>query len=63
MGARLHCAAPPVVIVGLNVPLAGPCSLLLATRQARAGLFTSGRCEWGISRRLIAELRERCTLR
>jgi bifunctional non-homologous end joining protein LigD len=27
-----------------------------------AGLSTVGRCEWGVSRRVVAELRERCTV-
>lgn len=49
------------VIVGLDVPLAGACSLLLAARQGRKLVYV-GRCEWGVSRRVVAELRERCTL-
>jgi hypothetical protein len=45
------------VVIGLDVPLAGACSLLLA---ARAGYV--GRCESGVNRRVVADLRGRCTL-
>jgi len=46
------------VVVGLDVPLAGACSLLLAARVGRRLLYV-GRVEWGVSRRIVAELRER----
>ena len=49
------------VVVGLDVPLAGACSLLLAARVGRR-LSYVGRIEWGMSRRLVAELRESCTI-
>jgi ATP-dependent DNA ligase len=49
------------VVVGLDVPPAGPCSLLLAARVRRRLVYV-GRCEWGVSRRIVAELRERATL-
>jgi bifunctional non-homologous end joining protein LigD len=48
-------------VVGLDVPRADNCSLLLAARQGRRLVYV-GRVEWGVSRRIIAELRERCTL-
>lgn len=47
------------VVVGLNAPLAGSCSLLLAARQRRRLVYV-GRCEWGVSRSVVAALRERC---
>jgi hypothetical protein len=37
------------VVVGLDVPLADSCSLLLAARQERTLVYV-GRCEWGASR-------------
>ena len=49
------------VVVGLDVPLAGACCLLLAARVGRR-LSYVGRVEWGVSRRLVAELREQCTI-
>ena len=50
------------VVVGLDVPLAGACSLLLAARVGRR-LSYVGRVEWGVSRRLVAELCERVRVR
>jgi hypothetical protein len=49
------------VVVGLDVPLAGACSLLLASRLGRRLVFRRAR-EWGVSRRAVAGLRERCTI-
>lgn len=46
------------VIVGLDVPLAGSCSLLLAARVGRRLVYI-GRCECGVSRRVIAEMSDR----
>jgi hypothetical protein len=43
--------------MGLNVPLSGSCSLLLATRLWRR-LVDVGRVEWGVGRALVAKLRE-----
>jgi ATP-dependent DNA ligase len=40
------------------VPLAGSCSLLLAARQGRKLVYV-GRCQWGVSRAVVAALRER----
>ena len=40
------------------MPLSGACSLLLAARVGRR-LVCVGRCEWGVSRSLVTELRER----
>jgi ATP-dependent DNA ligase len=51
----------PFVVVGLDVPLAAACSLLLAARVGRRLRYV-GRVEWGVSRRLVAALRERCTI-
>jgi len=45
------------VVVGLNVPVAGACSLLLATRQGQRLVYV-GRVEWGVSRAFVARLRE-----
>ena len=44
------------------VPLSGACSLLLAARIGRRFAYV-GRCEWGVSRRIVAELRERIAVR
>jgi len=49
------------VVVGLDVPLSGSCSLRLAAREGRKLVYV-GRCEWGVSRRVVGELRERCTI-
>jgi bifunctional non-homologous end joining protein LigD len=49
-------------VVGLDVPLAGSCSLLLARREGRR-LSYVGRVEWGVRRAMIATIRERCTVR
>jgi ATP-dependent DNA ligase len=43
------------------MPLAGACSFLLAARVGRTLVYV-GRVEWGVSRRLATELRERCTI-
>jgi bifunctional non-homologous end joining protein LigD len=48
-------------VVGLDVPLAGACSLLLATRHGRRLLYV-GRVEWGATRALVARIREHCTM-
>jgi bifunctional non-homologous end joining protein LigD len=45
------------VIVGLDVAVAGSCSLLLAAREGRRLVYV-GRCEWGVSRKAVAALRE-----
>src|SRR5438445_8848832 len=50
------------IVVGLDVPLSGACSLLLAARIGRRFAYV-GRCEWGVSRRIVAELRERIAVR
>jgi hypothetical protein len=44
------------VIVGLDVPVAGSCSLLLAAREGRRLVYV-GRCEWGVSRKVVTALR------
>jgi bifunctional non-homologous end joining protein LigD len=49
------------IVVGLDVPEAGACSLLLAARVGRRLCYV-GRVEWGVSRRIVAELRGRCTV-
>ena len=49
------------VVVGMDVPLAGACSLLLAARVGRRLVYV-GRVEWGVGRRIVAALRERCTV-
>jgi len=49
-------------VVGLDVPTTGSCSLLLARRVGRR-LFYVGRVEWGATRRVVAQIRERCTIR
>lgn len=46
------------MIVG---PLAGACSLLLAARQGRQLVYV-GRVEWGVTRAVVARIRDRCTL-
>jgi hypothetical protein len=48
-------------VVGLDGPVAGPCSLLLATRQGRR-LLSVGRVEWGATRAVVARIRERGTI-
>jgi ATP-dependent DNA ligase len=48
------------VVVGLDVPLAGACALLLAARIGRRLMYV-GRCEWGATRAVVARIRERCT--
>jgi len=50
------------VVVGLDVPIAGTCSLLLAVRVGQKLQYV-GRVEWGVSRRIVAELRERVLVR
>jgi ATP-dependent DNA ligase len=47
------------VVVGVDVPLAGSCSLLLATRLGRRLIYI-GRVEWGVSRRIVVAIRESC---
>jgi bifunctional non-homologous end joining protein LigD len=47
------------VVVGLDVPPSGACSLLLAARVGRK-LSYVGRVEWGVSRRIVAAIRDRC---
>jgi bifunctional non-homologous end joining protein LigD len=49
------------VVVGLDVPLAGACSLLLAARRGRRLVYV-GRVEWGATRAVVARIRERCTM-
>jgi bifunctional non-homologous end joining protein LigD len=49
-------------VIGLDVPLAGSCSLLLARREGRRLTYV-GRVEWGVRRALIAATREQCTVR
>jgi bifunctional non-homologous end joining protein LigD len=49
------------VVVGLDVPLAGACSLLLAARKGRRLVYV-GRVEWGATRAVVAKIRERCTI-
>jgi len=49
------------VVVGLDVPLSGSCSLLLAARHHRRLAYV-GRVEWGATRAVIARIRERCTV-
>jgi bifunctional non-homologous end joining protein LigD len=49
-------------VVGLDVPLERSCALLLAARVGRRPVYV-GRCEWGVSRRLVTELRERLKAR
>jgi len=39
------------VVIGLDVPLAGACSLVLAAYLGRR-FVSVGRCEWGVSRRM-----------
>jgi hypothetical protein len=41
------------VVVGLDVPLAGTCSLLLAARHGRRLVYV-GRVEWGAKRAVVA---------
>jgi bifunctional non-homologous end joining protein LigD len=50
------------VVVGLDVPLAAACSLLLASRQDRRLVYV-GRVEWGVSRTAVADIRGRCVPR
>lgn len=47
------------VVVGLDVPASGSCALLLAARVGRRLVYV-GRCEWGVSRRIVAAIRDRC---
>jgi hypothetical protein len=49
------------VVVGLDVPLAGACSLLLAMRQGRRFIYL-GRVEWGATNAFIPRIRKRCTV-
>jgi bifunctional non-homologous end joining protein LigD len=50
------------IIVGLDVPLAGAWGLLLAARAGRQLVYV-GRVEWGVSRRVVGDLREECRVR
>jgi len=49
-------------VVGLDVPITGSCSLLLARRVGRR-LFYVGRVEWSATRAVVARIRKRCTIR
>ena len=49
-------------VVGVDVPLAGACSLLLASRTGRRLVYV-GRVEWGVSRGTVAVIRDRCVRR
>src|SRR5712664_1168033 len=49
-------------VVGIDVPITGSCSLLLARRVGRR-LFYVGRVEWGAARGVVAQIREHCTAR
>jgi ATP-dependent DNA ligase len=49
-------------VVGLDVPLAGACSLLLASREGRRLIYV-GRVEWSVTRATVEGIRERCAVR
>jgi hypothetical protein len=59
---RRPLATNKFVVVDVDVPLTGPCALLVAARVGRRLTFV-GRLQWGIGRRVVAELRERCGVR
>jgi bifunctional non-homologous end joining protein LigD len=50
------------IVIGLDVPLAGACSLLLAAQQVRRLVYV-GRVEWGVTRAMVATLREASQVR